>query len=161
YNPATDTWAALGTGAGITGTQVSGIVVAPNGDIWVIGNFQDMGGVAAADNVGRWDGSVWNGVGVPSAIPVATMLTPTFDRLGNFYYPTYTNSLVKKWDGSVWTTLGTVAGSGAVVRHVVRHPNGTALAIGGDFTSVNGVAAVDAAYWNGSAWSALGTPPAN
>ena len=160
YNPATDTWAAMGTGAGITGTQVSHIAIAPNGNVWLTGNFTAMGGVAGADDIARWDGSVWNAVGVPSNVPVANGLTSTFDRLGNFYHVTYTNSLVKKWDigSSTWSTLGTVAGSGAVVRHVVRHPNGTTLAIGGDFTSVNGVAAVDAAYYDGS-WHALGTPP--
>jgi hypothetical protein len=163
YNPTTDTWAAMGTGAGITGTQISNIVIAPNGNVWVTGNFTAMGGVAGADDIARWDGSAWNAVGVPSNVPVANILTSTFDGLGNFYHVTYTNSLVKKWDigTSTWSTLGTVAGSGAVVRHVVRSPNGIALAIGGDFTTVNGVAAVDAALWNGTAWTALGTPPAD
>jgi len=159
YNPVTGVIAAMGTGGTTVGDTVNDIQIAPNGDVWVIGNITNMGGVAAADFVGRWNGSAWNGVGVPSAIPtLAAPLQSCFDLNGNFYYPTYTNTTIKKWDavGLAWSTVGTVTlGSGP--RSIIRAPSGN-LTAGGTMTIINAVNVTSAAHYNVStgAWTAVG-----
>ena len=155
YNPATGAISAMGTGA--TSGRVADLIVAPNGDIWAIGNFTDMGGVVAADFVARWDGSAWNAVGAPPvAVNTVSAAQGVFGATGSFYYPSGPSSTVRAWDGAAWTTLGTVAGSGAAVNCIIRLANGDLL-IGGDFTTVNAVAATNVARYSFSAgaWQAI------
>ncbi len=72
-NPAADrvarwngtAWQPLG--AGLLGTVVDDfvydVVIAPNGDVLVGGDFIDAGGNPAADHVARWDGTAWQALG--------------------------------------------------------------------------------------------------
>jgi len=65
YDPATNTYAAVGdiTGAGVaTLTTVNDIDFASNGDIWIVGNFLNVGANPSADYIARYDYSVggWN-----------------------------------------------------------------------------------------------------
>lgn len=156
YDPISGTISAMGSGA-VSGA-VNDIQVAPNGDIWAAGTFQDMGGVGAADYVARWDGAAWNAVGAPSAITAAGPVQTAFDASGNFYYATIGGSTVRKWDGASWSTIGT-AGGGLLTGNIIRAPNGD-LIVDGNFASMSGVAAQYVARWNGSSWAALaGTIP--
>lgn len=153
YDPATGTLSALGTGA-TTGTVLS-IEIAPNGDVWAVGPFTDMGGVVGASDVARWDGT-WHTVGTPTIIAGSFPIQVAFGADGSFYY--CTGSLVRKWNGAAWSTIGT-AGGGLVAASVVRAPNGDIIVIG-NFLSMNGTPAQYLARWDGSAWHALnGTPP--
>lgn len=155
YDPSSGTISAMGSGAGAG--AVRDLLVAPNGDIWAVGSFTNMGGIAAADFVARWDGSAWNAVGTPPVAANQTTVAPsTFGATGSFYYPSGPSSTVRTWNGSAWSTLGTVAGSGAAVNCILRLPNGDLL-IGGDFTSVNAVSATNVARYSISAgaWQAV------
>lgn len=159
YDPRTGVLSALGSGA-VSGA-VNDIQIAPNGDIWAAGTFQDMGGVAAADYVARWDGSAWNAVGAPSAITFAGPIQTAFGADGSFYYATIGGSTVRKWGGASWSTIGT-AGGGLATGNIIRAPNGD-LIVDGAFLIMSGVAAEHIARWDGSAWTALagdipGTP---
>lgn len=154
FDPTTNTLSALGTGA--TTGSVLGLAVAPNGDIWAVGPFTDMGGVVGASDVARWDGSAWHTVGVPTVVAGAFPIQVTFGNDGSFYY--CTGSLVRKWDGAAWSTIGT-AGGGLGVLNAQRAPNGDIIVIG-PFLSMSGTPAQYFARWDGSAWHALnGTPP--
>lgn len=153
YDPATGALSALGTGA-TTGTVLS-IEIAPNGDVWAVGPFTDMGGVVGASDVARWDGT-WHTVGTPTIIAGSFPIQVAFGADGSFYY--CTGSLVRKWNGAAWSTIGT-AGGGLVAASVIRAPNGDIIVIG-SFLSMNGTPAQYLARWDGSAWHALnGTPP--
>lgn len=59
-----------------------------------------------------------------------------------------------------WTPMGTGTAAGGVnaVRSMMVYDDGMgpALYIGGQFTSINGVAATNIAKWNGTTWSAVG-----
>ena len=57
------TWASLGTGAGngVNG-QVRKLTVAPNGDLYVGGNFT-LAGVTRANGIGKWNGTTWSALG--------------------------------------------------------------------------------------------------
>jgi len=158
YNPVTATISAMGTGGTTAGDTVNDIQIAPNGDVWIIGALTNVGGVAAADYVARWDGSAWNGVGVPTAIPVlAAPLQSCFDLNGNFYYPTWTNTTIRKWDavGLAWSTIGNITvGTGA--RSIIRAPSGN-LTAGGSIAIISAVAVTSAANYNVSTgvWTAV------
>lgn len=155
YDPITGVISAMGSGA-VSGA-VSDIQIAPNGDIWAVGTFQDMGGVAAADWVARWNGSAWVAVGVPSAVGWTGPLQSAFDSAGNFYYGTGSNGTLRKWDGAAWSTVGTAA----IVGNTVRAPDGT-LIVDGNFNTISGVGALNIARYNPTTntWTALtGTIP--
>jgi hypothetical protein len=125
YDPVTGTIAALGTGS------ASGIVldlqVAPNGNIWAVGTFADMGGVAAADFVAIWNGSAWSAPGTPPTL-AGTYLQPgggAFGADGSFYVAAGTGAPVSKWSGSAWSTIGTAGGGGSnTATSIVRAPDG-------------------------------------
>jgi hypothetical protein len=67
---------------------------------------------------------------------------------------------IAKWDTSAaaFVDLGDVADGSAIVRDVGITPDGRVYILG-SFTSVGGVSATNAAYWNGGAWSALAGMP--
>jgi hypothetical protein len=155
YDPSSGIATAMGSGAG--SGQVLDLQVAPNGDIWAMGTFLNMGGIAAADYVARWDGSAWNAVGTPSADGGANVQQSTFGADGAFYYPTGGNLTVRKWNGSAWSTLGTATGGvGASVDVVIRAPNGDLIAAG-NFTTMGGVAANSVARYSitAAAWQSM------
>jgi len=163
YNPVTATISAIGTGGTTVGDTVNDIQIAPNGNVWVIGAITNMGGVAAADYVAVWNGINWAGVGVPTAIPVlAAPLQSCLDLNGNFYYPTWTNTTIRKWDavGLAWSTIGNITvGTGA--RSIIRAPGGN-LTAGGSIAIISAVAVTSAANYNVSSgvWTAVsGTAP--
>jgi hypothetical protein len=156
YDLTTNLFSAMGTGsAGVD--EVYDIQVAPNGDIWAVGNFTDMGGVAAADYVARWDGSTWNGVGVPTAIGALGLpIRACFGADGKFYLPSGGTAL-RLWNGSAWSTLGLSNGTGVFA--AVLAPDGTII-VAHNGTTMGGVSTPSGvARWtpSTSTWSAVGT----
>ena len=65
YNPTTGTWSAMGTGLGGSLTIGYGICAAPNGQIYVVGDFTTAGGINCY-RIARWDGLQWRTVGATS-----------------------------------------------------------------------------------------------
>jgi hypothetical protein len=65
--------------------------------------------------------------------------------------------VVQRSPGAVWSRLGSGADFNGTVRALAEGPDGRVYAAG-DFTSTaGGVAANRIAYWDGSAWNAMGT----
>ncbi len=58
------------------------------------------------------------------------------------------------WNGVDWASLGAPSTTPAVFYSLVK--GGTNLYVGGRFTSIAGVAAINVARWNGSNWGSLG-----
>ncbi len=161
YDPVSGTIAALGTGT------ASGIVldlqVAPNGYIWAVGTFANMGGVAAADFVAYWDGSVWAAPGTPPTL-TGTFLQPgggAFGADGSFYVAAGAGTVVSKWNGSAWSTIGTAGGGGSnSAQSIVRAPDGNIVVGLSGVTPTIGAASGSGVYkYNVSAgtWSGLGS----
>ncbi len=72
-------------------------------------------------------------------------------------------NLIAKWNGSSWSALGSgisaPAGSPYYGGNVYAlAASGTDVYVGGYFTTAGGNAATNIAKWNGSSWSALGSP---
>jgi hypothetical protein len=157
YDPVTGTVAALGTGA------ASGLVIdlqiAPNGTLYAVGTFANMGGVAAADFVAIWDpvALAWSAPGTPPTVSATGPAFPAggaFDTTGRFYLAAATTS-VYRWNGSAWTTLAT--STGVTLHAVVRAPDG-AMIFGSNGAGTIGGATNAVFKYNVAAgtWSAYG-----
>jgi len=85
--------------AGVLGA-IRDIKEAPNGDIYICGNFTSAGGVANTKGIARWSkaNQVWQAVGNPvTGASITEMYCMEFDAVGDLYI------------GGVFTTLGGVA----------------------------------------------------
>ncbi|WP_022826361.1 hypothetical protein [Hymenobacter norwichensis] len=164
-------WSSLGTGTanGVNGGVLS-LDVASNGDVYVGGSFSQAGGVAA-NRVARWNGTSWNTLGTGAtngangevfALQLGSngdvYLAGDFTQAGGA-----ATSFLTKWNGTAWSSLGSAVLSNGLNRQIdalAVAANGD-IYVGGFFTQAGGAAANYIAKWNGSAWSSLGSGPAN
>ena len=160
-------------------------------DVYVGGVFtevrKDAANAVPASHIAKWDGNNWsalgdgsnaasNGVasgqgGVVSAIAAAggyIYVGGTFNdahtSAGNFVMATH----IARWNGSAWSALGDNStrfnGAGGSVYAITASGNG--VYVGGTFGIVRNsltdyAEANNIAYWDGSAWSALGGSATN
>lgn len=157
----TGAWGILGA-SGANGV-VRAIAIAPNGYVYVGGDFTDFGG-SGADYIARWDGLAWSAVGSATALN-NTVYALAFDPNGTLYVAgAFTNAGgnanadgIATWNGSAWGNLST--GTGAAVLSLAVTGTGTLYA-GGQFSSIGTSGADCIAYWNGSVWSNLASDTA-
>lgn len=155
------TWQILGASG--ANAVIRAIAVAPNGDVFVGGDFTDMGG-SGADYIARWNGTSWNTVGGATALN-NTVYALAFGPTGLLYVGgAFTNAggnasadFIATWDGATWGNLSTGANGGVFALAVTA--TGTLYA-GGQFTTIGASGADCIAYWNGSAWANLASDTA-
>ena len=119
--------------------------------LYVAGEFARAGDVIA-HNIVRWDGTNW-----------LTFNGPPIERLHGIGFRSEDLFVIspvalRKWSGSNWLTLGVTAlgtGSQPSIEALTITPE--SVYIGGEFDSVNGVAATNIARWDGTNWWALGS----
>ncbi len=147
-------WNQLG---GMFDDWVTAMRTAQNGDIYAVGEFQNVGGVPAA-HIARWDGAAWSGVGggfngtgydVIETAAGDIVACGVFSSAGGVAV-----SGVARWDGSSWS--GYPGSFNADVRSLDELPNGDLIAAG-SFSSISGVSIVGVARFDGAAWGAIGT----
>ncbi len=160
YDPATNTWSALGTG---TNGAVTAIAFGPDGTPYIGGAFTTANGVAV-NYIAKWNGTTF--------VPLATGLSDecyalAFDAAGNLYAggafdqaDGTTVNCVAKWDGAAWSALGTT-GVSATVFALAYDPAANAVYAGGLFATAAGVTVNCVAKWDvgAAAWSAMGSTP--
>lgn len=147
---------------GITGEQ-----------LYIGGNYQNIGGVPGVNYISKWDGSNYTEVGgsIGGAVPLIILDIAQGD-LGNgnmlFAGGRFLNIdgvaalNVAQWDGTQWTALdsGISRPSGfAQVLHMVvwDEGSGPALYVGGRFETAGGQpVSRNIAKWDGSSWSSMG-----
>jgi hypothetical protein len=135
--------------------------VADNGYLYVGGIFTNADDPTAIDTA-RWDGTNWAGIGIQG-------LLITVKRNGNNVYFggdfSGTTSVVSTniigWDGTNWFALGT--GLGGTGFNSLGSVNciafqGSNVYAGGNFSYAGTSPMTNVAYWDGSAWHALGNP---
>jgi hypothetical protein len=155
--------APVGAANGVNG-PVYALAIAGNGDVYVGGQFTQVGGVAAS-NVARWDGIAWStlGSGVGGAPNVTSQVIALAVALnGDVYAGGYFTqagggmavSNVARWDGTAWNALGTGAANGYVSALAIDG-NGNVYASG--YFNLAGGMATRISKWDGTTWSALGT----
>lgn len=160
-------------------TNVLTLAVASNGDVYVGGSFQGIGGVNAA-HVARWNGTGWSSLGTGSSNGVdgnvfSLALAPNGDLyVGGVFAQagTVPANGVAKWNGTGWSSLGTGANNGLtainssspsarpVAQALALAGNGD-LYVGGGFSRAGTVAANNIVRWDGTSWNSLGTGPDN
>lgn len=155
-------------GAGVTGssgpptvTTVECMLVLPNGDLVVGGNFNTAGGVPA-NAIARWNGATWSTMGSTAmGIVRALALLPNGDLVagGSWVMGGSNPQHLARWDGASWHPLG-IGVTTFEVRTLATLPGGDLVA-GGSFTNLSGGPGNYIARWNGATWSAMGSGMAN
>jgi hypothetical protein len=127
---------------GLANGPINDVAIAPNGDLYVIGAFTSIGGVAA-NRVAKWNGTAWNALstGLDAegyAICIASngqvYVGGDFASAGGF-----TVHYIARWDGIQWRTvglnsdLGPIMGVNNTVRRIINGLDEKTLYVGGDF----------------------------
>ena len=142
---------------GEANSGITDIAFAPNGDMYVVGNFTTIGGIAA-NRVARWDGETWFALGVGlDAQATAVTVNPSSIVFvgGNFANAGGAPAAsIASWDpiAEAWSALG--AGTNGNVFDVIIDQNGFLYATG-DFTTADGNPAARIARWDGGLWHPL------
>lgn len=123
--------------------------LAPNGDVFAVGTFTQIGGVVA-NGVARWDGSTWHplGVGIGGYMNGMAVL-PNGDLVvsGN---NAALNTPLSLWNGSGWSKFPGWGGHG--IGAIDPMPNGDLIVAGTLLGWPFGVS-----RWDGSAWTRVAT----
>ena len=162
-------WQPLSTGVnnGIGFPPVTAFTIY-NNKLIVGGGFSNAGG-NAANKIAAWDGANWstlsNGIqGSLIACEAGVNVLQVYQGnliAGGLY--TFANNIsdnfIYKWNGSAWSSLSNklvtnVAGLASIKAMTVYNNK---LIVAGRFDTINGVAAINIAQWNGTTWSSLGS----
>ncbi len=153
-------WVQLG---GALDGLVWAVMVMPNGDVVVGGDFLNAGGVPAR-HVARWNGSTWSGLGAGVDHRVSALASlPNGDIIVGGLFSNAGGvpaSNIARWNGVSWSPLGTgmVGGNGnggSTVLALMVAAGGDIIA-GGNFTTAGGAPTLNIARWNGATWSQVG-----
>ena len=166
-------WSALGSG--VSG-RVNALEVYDDGSgsgpaLFAGGSsFTTAGGVTAS-RIAKWDGTSWSALGTGANSFVRALAV--FDDgsgsglawyVGGQFSTVGERSAngIAKWDGSSWSPLGSSVSEdpmfvGALEVFDDGSGTGPGLYVGGLFDSAGGISANNAAKWDGSTWSPLGT----
>ena len=155
----TGVWSNLSTGAN---NNVWSLFYASDGKLYAGGEFTSIGGVAA-DRIAYWDGTAWNAMGTGMAGVGKAVYGLAEGPDGSIYasgdgsdFGGIANTAgLGKWNGSVWSSITAAGSANAEVVSLKFDSTGKLLA-GGNFTTINGVAAARIASWDGATWTALG-----
>lgn len=141
-------------------------------DLYVGGDFNNVGGISANDGLVKFDPATNSWVGGNSGVDLVggvdfsvrvLYVNPSDENLymggefpelwdGDAAAPDPNMAYIAKYDGSNWTPLGT--GLNEYVRAIHEY-NGDLVA-GGYFTNAGGVPANKIARWDGTNWNAMG-----
>lgn len=160
YNPATNSYAALGSG--VVGS-VWGIEIYSDGTVWVGGSFTDAGGTGA-DNLAVWNPTTAAWSIVPGGVTTSfnnTVLVMKYDPnsgklfIGGIFTDGFgiANADYILYYNGTFTAMST--GANAVVRAIDIGADAKVY-IAGDFSSLGGVTIYGVGVWNGHQFFPLG-----
>jgi len=144
-------------GTGTADGRIYEIAVHPNGDIYIVGTFSAVGGVANTACIAKWNGTAWAEVGggvdtgtVINTIAIASngavYVGGDFTQIGG-----ETIARVAMFNGTTWQPLG--AGSAGEVYQLAIGPDNI-LYMGFSGASAGGLTTeASVIKWNGASWS--------
>lgn len=160
-------WAAVGVPGFAVGREIRDIAWDSDGNLYVVGDFENWAGVAAADYLAMWNGVVWAGVGTPLAGTAA--ITKVYAIVINSSNQLFVGGEFLNWadianadhiaqynttDG--WTALGTLVLDGHL-RALALRPGDEVLHLGGRFTTFGGTTLSAIGLWTGYNFEPLGS----
>ncbi len=157
WDPTNNTWAALGTGLGVAGDDVTSLVVW-RGKLIAGGSFS-LSGSSVVHNVAEWTASsgTWSPLGQGTNGFIKAMASMLND--GNLVVGGGFNqagglpaTCIAQWDGNAWSPVGSVINNNVYALTTLRDGH---IAAGGDFTTPSS----GVALWDGTSW--VGTPGTN
>lgn len=156
YSITAGTWSAMGLVNSGFNSRLYTLAVTPSGRVYAGGNFTGVNGVNGYNYIAYWEGNSWHQVGGGANNDVLNMyavgetiyLTGLFTSIGGVASPG-----LAKLEGSVFTSL---ASSIAGIANFIIYSGGV-IYIGGNFSSVDGVSAVSAAYYKDDLWHSMNT----
>lgn len=160
WNIASSSWSnPFGTGirSGTSPGTVYSFQLDENDDLYVGGSFNSAGGTSV-NNIAKWDGASWSGVGDGFNNTVFTLLVESSTSIyagGEFTSSGGTPlNYVARWNGTTWSNLG--LGLNSKVRTLLKI--GSDLYVGGEFTATsdNSIAMRCVGKWDGTNWSPVG-----
>jgi hypothetical protein len=131
-------------------------------------NYLYVGGIftnaddPTAINTARWDGANWSGIGIQGPLEVvrrnggSVYFGGVFPGAGSVI-----STNILRWDGTNWHAVGPgLAGNGFSGLSSVNCLafQGNNVYAGGNFSYSGSSAMTNIAYWDGSAWHAMGNP---
>lgn len=137
-------WRGYGGGAN---NIIRAIAVAPNGDVYAVGDFTTIGGVAC-NRVARWNsaGSTWvaMGTGLPATGRAVRVAPDGQVYVGGDFVTAggVTAKYIARWDGGSWHPLGAQNGLNNSVYAIAISPDGSQVIAGGSFTDEFGSPAI-------------------
>ena len=151
-------WGNIGEGVGDPeyGGQVVNAVIRRDGQTYIGGRFDQVGGVRSM-HVAQWDGDQWIDIGFPfgeaGRVNALAIKGDTLFAGGLFPFPDELQStnLAMRVNGE-WLPMG--SGANDEVFALTVHDND--LYIGGEFSQINGVGCGGVGRWNGSQFSPVG-----
>jgi len=170
YDPATQSWGAVGNGAYSPNTNyfVTSLAVHRFGsadELVVGGGYATASNVPSTQNLARWDGTRWASIGGGSPAGAVWTLASWqgrlyvgggFANIGSSATPASGNA---SWDGSAWSAVGTGMNGGfspaVFSMKAFNDGSGEKLYVGGRFASIGGVSGL-IGRWTGSAWQPVG-----
>ena len=164
-------WSVLGSATNGVNSAVRALAVFDDGGgaaLFVGGDFTLAAG-ASANRMAKWTGTSWSALGSPTnGVGSNVRALAVYGGGGTALYAggdllsagSGAANRIAKWNGASWSPLGLGQAMGADVRALAVYDDGSgpALYAGGDFTSAGSVVANRIARWNGTTWSALGSP---
>ncbi len=136
-------WVPIATTLG-GNAAVNGIAVAPNGDVYICGDFTSVNGVAA-NYIAKYTQStgLWTALGTGlNALARVVKIAPNGDVYcgGDFTTAGGVSCVrIARWDGLQWRRLGQYGGLNGPVYSLAITRDGTTLYAGGDFNQENGI----------------------
>lgn len=160
YTPSTNAWSALGTGA--AGGVVYNLAASPGGaQIYAVGTFTSMGGVANTKFVAKYVAGAWaamaTGYAAGGGVYAVAYADPTDVLLGG---DQATNGGISLYNPTANTLSAALAVNvGGQVRSIVLPYNNSFMYVGGIFTTLAGTPAANVAKYtfSGATVAALGS----
>jgi len=154
------TWFAMGTGAP---NALNAVYAVDTSNVYVGGNFANIGGDTNKKYIAKWDGVTWRtmGTGTNSTVWAIYAIDNSNVYVGGEFFDIGgdTNKIsIAKWDGTTWqrmTTINSFINGGVFAISAKDNSN---VYIGGDFPDIGGdINKAFVAKWTGTTWARMGS----
>jgi hypothetical protein len=163
------TWQAMGTGTGEPSTfsSLAAISAVDNLNVYVGGDFRNIGGDTNKRAIVKWDGTTWHAL-LPSPPGGLVFAVDALDNSNVYVGGLFglaggiSTRRIARWDGAAWRAMGTGDTNGFDDQVLAISAVDTSnVYAGGGFKTADGRGASFIARWDGATWRAMGDGTTN